>query len=610
MSLTDAQCRAYIRPADARLLDERSAPVNGTRQITLFWPISDRSVMADVRAYLAARGDGKEPTTVKFWTDDPQGGGKGFPGRWRVVSVDYAENDEGEGLAQVLREGWALTLAEDEARTGPVSADPLTGLLRATRYWPSIASTSIEALVAARRTTGSDPVTNPTLDGVAMGAGRTFAVSNVQGQRSEDGSGVIQETLTEVTTFASAVSSSQIATALRARSMRVRHEASVLALFSLYEGAGNELAVEIPALHPGTTTWVKCMQTVLDADLTAAFAALPSAGAGWTYAQRLWTRPEDNSATLLLLFKRRAWSGAKTWTADAVGVGVRNQSGHARAFSSELAGLSMAQALVQYKALGQSLTAAVWASGTAYVIGDYVTRAAKTYICIARHTAGADFTTDLNNGCWAAGTMLVDERRLTDRGEGQFAAGATLVPAYDGDADADAVILRVKPAMGQTATVLRVWPFRTILARRSLCGEFDDATGCAVKAYSYGWPRYDVPTSKWTTTTVALSHADLHIDDHGDGRWTVRQLLVYDNDTTIYYTKTGNEYKEYTRATDDETKTVTYRWHAALKSTRAAAYDYIAGLPNVVGGTKSVQQLGPFQFEARCLQWIRTGDWT
>jgi len=607
--LTDAQCRAYIRPEEARLLDERSVPVNGSRQITLFWPISDRSVMSDVRAYLAAHGDGKEPKTVKFWTDAPTGSGKEFPGRWRVVSVDYSENDEGEGLALVLREGWALTLAEDEARTGPVSADPLTGLLRATRYWPNIATPSIEPLVKGRKSTAADPVTNPTLERVAMGAGRTFSVSNIQGQRSEDGSGVIQETLTEVTTFASAATSEEIANALRARPMRVRHEASVLALFSLSEGAGNEMVVEIPALHPGTTTWVKCMQTVLDANLTTAFGTLPSAGSGWVYAQRVWSRPEDNSASLLLLFKRRTWSGAKTWAADAVQVGVRNQSGHARAFSSELAGLSMAQALVQYKALGQSLTAAAWVTGTAYVIGDYVTSGSATYVCVARHTAAA-WADDLAANRWLKGTMLVDDRRLTDRGEGQFAVGATLVPSYGGDADADAVILRVKPAMGQTATVLRVWPFRTLLAKQSLCGEYPAATGCAVKPYSYPWPTYNGATSLWETNAVTLSHADLHVDDHGDGRWTVRQMLVYDSDSTIYYTNSGYEYKKYTRSTDDAVKTVTYEWFAVLKSTRDAAWKYIAGKGNVVGGTKTVQQLGPFQFEARCLCLVSTGNWT
>jgi hypothetical protein len=100
------------------------------------------------------------------------------------------------------------------------------------------------------------------------------------------------------------------------------------------------------------------------------------------------------------------------------------------------------------------------------------------------------------------------------------------------------------------------------------------------------------------------------VDDHGDGRWTVRQMLVYDSDSTIYYTNSGYEYKKYTRSTDDAVKTVTYEWFAVLKSTRDAAWKYIAGKGNVVGGTKTVQQLGPFQFEARCLCLVSTGNWT
>jgi hypothetical protein len=67
------------------------------------------------------------------------------------------------------------------------------------------------------------------------------------------------------------------------------------------------------------------------------------------------------------------------------------------------------------------------------------------------------------------------------------------------------------------------------------------------------------------------------VDDHGDGRWTVRQMLVYDSDSTIYYTKTGNEYKRNNRATDNAVQVITYEWHAALKSTRAAAWASIAG---------------------------------
>ena len=216
----------------------------------------------------------------------------------------------------------------------------------------------------------------------------------------------------------------------------------------------------------------------------------------------------------------------------------------------------------------------------------------------------------------AAGTANTD--RVVASRDLLLAAGRAVVRqsgrvTYAGTGDADATVIKLRSIGDSGKGLVRVWPRRTATAKGTLTG----TGGKAVSGLSYTFPGGGGATS--------LVHVDCVVDDHGDGAWSVTQILA-ENALVFETWATGYTYhypvrKMQTRTADDHVKLITYTQYLAMRSTEKAAWDAIKDWTGatvneeIVEGSDGVVQKGKYQFLARWLTLDATittggvGDW-
>lgn len=292
---------------------------------------------------------------------------------------------------------------------------------------------------------------------------------------------------------------------------------------------------------------------LVEADSTAGIQAadLVSAfGLSNCAVTRRVCEPSDDGATMRVVLGWARNSG-KTWAAQKQLVGARDEGGHGLAEMLEVRGLTPSEGDTAWTAAAS---------------------AASNRVCAAR---------DL---LLSAGRAVVRQTaRIT----------------YSGTGDADATLIKIRAVGDSGKGLVRVWPRRGTTAKDTLTG----SGGKAVSAYSYTFPGDGVATS--------LVHVECTVDDHGDGSWTVMQILA-ENALALTTWATGYTYyytvrKMFTRATDDDVKLVTYTKYVAMRSTEKAAWDAIHdwtpgnGNTEIVEGSDGVVQKGKYQFLATWL---------
>ena len=194
--------RAHIvREQDAALVSVTWNSILRTREMTRAWfKIEDQYYEQAVRL-LYDYGSADNTTPQTYVTAPKTTDKETFAGTWRVVSVRGAKKGEMAGIYQTLREGWATSLSEDEARLGQVSGNAATGDFSFQRYWPNIDNTVIHTLTEGLK--AIQTVTDPKVEGVTYTG--TFAASECAGQVMEgDGAGIVSQRLTATWAVASA----------------------------------------------------------------------------------------------------------------------------------------------------------------------------------------------------------------------------------------------------------------------------------------------------------------------------------------------------------------------------------------------------------------------
>jgi hypothetical protein len=555
--------RKHVVPWEqARIAEMSGNSIEDSDQVVLFWPWNDDKLMVKARRLLDQETSAKNAADCgqgkhKHYVTDAVGDGMPLAGDWRGVQTRLVkpQGEEQPGIYQTLRRGWATALSDSETRLAGCEGSPADAGFAVTIMWPNIANTAIDDLTAARLTTLTVP--DPIIEGEKYTG--TFACGPLQGQKVEgDGAGVITQTLTKLNTIA-ATTGANIGTALAAMKYTVQHDASVLNLFGFQTGAGEDMAVVIPNLDPADANWTKCMVTATNADILAAFVNVPNTSHGWTYHGRQWRKQTNNTAALAITFKIRTWN-ALAFDGNARDMEHNNPQGYKRAKVLRLTGLTKAKAETEYDLMVPP--AAVAWDAIAYHYLDYVTSGGTNYICIIPHTGGV-FADDLTAGKWVAATYVLDSKRINEAGEGQYVLTAVAVPAYDGTGDADATVLKIRTSNdGGAPAIVRVWPLRSATAK----GTLTEAAGKARTAYTF--------------ETVAYTHIECEITDHGNGTFTVEQLLVNSSDANLYWEKLGLTYDYRHRILSDgtvQTLTVPIAYFYASRLTEKSAMDYING---------------------------------
>ena len=154
---------------------------------------------------------------------------------------------------------------------------------------------------------------------------------------------------------------------LGAREFHTTQDHSILKLFGLKEGEGENKVVIIPYVNPSEATKTYLLETVTDAQLVAQF------GSGWHYAQRKFEQNiENNTGTFMIAFSKATW---RRWDATDA-----------------------------------------WATETVYGLRDQVLQSTVSYDCAEAHTAET-FGDDLIAGKWVA-THNPDHTAYENAGEG------------------------------------------------------------------------------------------------------------------------------------------------------------------------------------------------
>jgi len=317
-----------LQEKDAKLIYCDFKPILGTREMLRMWPLASSNQTRDTVMALDLYSSAKNyPKQLHHVTDPFSDRTEEYTGIWRVIDNRVAKHGEDEGVYQLLREGWATSLEEDEARFSAVQGTNADGTLAFTRTWPNINPTLVAALTATLKATAS--VTNPKLEGVEQTG--TFASSQVAGQiMPEDGAGIVSQVLTLTTTIGTGTGS-QLATALAARKYTKTRNNEILSLFNLETGEADTEALVFTNLLPADET--KCMTTITDANLVSALAS------GWTYAGRNWKTEQNGTATFTVAFRQvsfNAWSGNTYSTYNTIDYTDKGRDGEQRSKTWEL----------------------------------------------------------------------------------------------------------------------------------------------------------------------------------------------------------------------------------------------------------------------------------
>jgi hypothetical protein len=166
---------------------------------------------------------------------------------------------------------------------------------------------------------------------------------------------------------------------------------------------------------------------------------------------------------------------------------------------------------------------------------------------------------------------------------------------------ADATVIKIRSVGDSGKGLVRVWPRRSDTAKTTLT----TGSGAAVSGTTYTFPG--------DTGATTLVHVECVVDDHGDGTFSVMQILAQNAEVLEVWASAYTYYysvrKMFTRTSDDQVKLVTYTKYVAMRSTEKKAWDAIQGWApspananhKIVEGSDGVVQKGKYQFLATWL---------
>ena len=283
-----------------------------TRELTIYYPTSGSDTPEAMRRALEILDEitSTKNTKNQRFVNEPIASKDTYPGTWRLITNRLSRKGEPPGIFQILREGWATALEDDEIRIVDTLEQPATGTSSFTQMWPNIDPYELETLSASfTDKVVTDPITelNTEVEG-------TYAVSNVRGQRQEeDGAGALFRTLTKVTSIADVA-------ALAAATKTTEDKNEILRVFDIGKGEGDWRMCVWLNLDPSAATRTACQSTITDAALVTAFAS------GYTYTTREFKDvPQNGTASFFVLFRKVAWGD--DWT-DALKMSESSTGGH------------------------------------------------------------------------------------------------------------------------------------------------------------------------------------------------------------------------------------------------------------------------------------------
>lgn len=298
-----------INKKDAQRLSVVYSPLMQTRELTIYWPVTDDNWMEQALYYLDTYACSDNNTPNRWYVDDPIASGEVYPGRWRVIQNRMSAKNEEPGVYQLLREGLLTSLpateaADTEARLIKDDVDAQNGKRIVTRYWQGVDPLYEQTILANRLTTKSR--TDVTVRGKTYTG--TWAVSNVFGEPMEgDGAIRVVETLTQITSITTI-------TDLQALTPLFNQENEILNLFGIQTGEGDYCTATYTNLNPASR---EVVMELSDANILTAATPTGDIAGTWTYADRKWVEGKDNTAQLIVLLKSMFW---RSWaTALAAG---------------------------------------------------------------------------------------------------------------------------------------------------------------------------------------------------------------------------------------------------------------------------------------------------
>jgi len=284
--------KSVVPKEDAKLISITKLPLIDSQELVVFWEIKDPKMQEQALELLDQFGstDPVGSFTERHFVDDPYGSRQKIPGRYRVVSNRLSQKGQPEGIFQTLRLGYKTTLETSASiiKLGSATGNPSDGTYSFIQMWPNIAEDSIEGLTQtlnATKTVPSPRVQGNTVSGV-------YAVSEVQGVKIDDGSGIISRRLT----LQNNITNAAALAALSNKELRINE---ILNLFGINTGEGDLWTFWVPNLNAAHRDTFFGLS---DASLVSAFAA------GWTYADRKWQKEPNGTATAVLFFRKTAWS--------------------------------------------------------------------------------------------------------------------------------------------------------------------------------------------------------------------------------------------------------------------------------------------------------------
>jgi hypothetical protein len=259
----------------------------------------------------------------------------------------------------------------------------------------------------------------------------------------------------------------------------------------------------------------------------------------------------NDGATLRVLLGWAKVSG-KTWGTDAQMVGAQDEGGFGLGESKEVRGLTAAE--------GDTAWTAAAAAG------------------VANRVVGSR-------------QYLLDGARAVIR--------QSVKRSYVETTGADATVIKIRSVGDSGKGLVRVWPRRSDTAKTTLT----TGSGAAVSGTTYTFPG--------DTGATTLVHVECVVDDHGDGTFSVMQILAQNAEVLEVWASAYTYYysvrKMFTRTSDDQVKLVTYTKYVAMRSTEKKAWDAIKDWSpananvKIVEGSDGVVQKGKYQFLATWL---------
>ena len=202
--------RSQLDDSKARLISPNNAPILDSKEVTVYYPCSDRDMVGACCEYIHAYGLPKEGGSEKaqhYRVDPSMGEGREpLPGIWRIVAARGAERGQEGGVYVTMRKGFLQTLLSGaaidwseahcvDAIESPGNTQAISGVSNTTSNNPE------EALIvrfrnldrskfkAMRTELAATTFTDPAIDGVIHTG--TWHKVLVHAYEGDDGSGVL-----------------------------------------------------------------------------------------------------------------------------------------------------------------------------------------------------------------------------------------------------------------------------------------------------------------------------------------------------------------------------------------------------------------------------------